>query len=144
MSEASRRHVDFDATTFVVHVPAEPHRHAATIGEPVELLSDDGLRLWTPILGPSTVLLARILLAEPGRRWHIGDVAGQLGIGVDYAQRCIRRLALFGWLTTTDRQGEISYTLRAANTLTWNQLERLHPELAARYARHGGLVTGRS
>ena len=63
------------------------------------------------------MLLARLLLAEPGRTWHIGDVAGQLGIGTDYAHEVIRRLAQFGWLDATDTDGAVTYHVLAASTL---------------------------
>ena len=128
-------------TLFTVEVRPEPRIHRQAVGAPVELLDDDGLRIWTPILGPASVLLARLLLAEPGRRWHIGDVAGQLGIGTEYAQRVVRRLDQFDWLDATEADdGAVTYHVLAASTLKASHLERLHPELAARYARLSGLV----
>jgi hypothetical protein len=132
--------IDLQATVFTVEVLTQPRRHRRAVGVPVALLDDDGLRLWTPILGPATVLMGRLLLAEPGRTWHIGDVAGQLGIGTDYAHKVIRRLRQFGWLKASDDDGTITYHVAAALALTVSQVEQLHPDLAARYDRLSGLV----
>ena len=90
------------------------------------------------------MLLTRLLLAESGRRWQIADVAGRLGIGTEYAQRVVRRLARFGWLEASADDGNdggaVTYHVLAASTLRATHLERLHPELTARYARLSGLV----
>ena len=131
MSLIDLHHAEHLPTLFTVEVRPEPRRHGQAAGAPVALLDDDGLRIWTPILGPASVLLARLLLAEPGRRWHIGDVAGQLGIGTDYAQRVIRRLAQFGWLAATaDRDGAVTYHVLApapSRQATWNGSTRNWP-----------------
>lgn len=140
MTPIDLQHTEDLPTLFTVEVRPEPRHHRQAAGVPVGLLTEDGLKIWTPILGPASVLLARLLLSEPGRTWHIGDVAGQLGIGAGYAQRVIRRLAQFGWLDGVDDDGAVSYRVLAASTLKAGHLDRLHPELAARYTRLGDLV----
>ena len=140
MTPIDLQHAEPMPTVFTVEVRTEPRIHRRAGGVPVALLDDDGLRLWTPILGPATVLMARLFLAEPGRTWHIGDVAGQLGVGAGYAQRVARRLAQFGWLHAADTNGAVTYHVLAASTIKVDQLDRLHPDLAARYARLSSLV----
>lgn len=143
MTPIDLQHEENLPTVFTVEVRPEPRSHRLAAGVPVALLDDHGLRLWTPILGPATVLMARLLLAEPGRTWHIGDLAGQLGIGTGYAQRVVRRLAQFGWVEAVDTDGTVTYHVLAASTLKGVQVERLHPELAVLYAQLSGLVSER-
>jgi hypothetical protein len=130
-------------TMFTAIAQPEPRRPAGSPGEPVDVRDEHGLRIWTPILGPSCVLMARVLLAEPGRTWHIGDLAGHLGLGTRYAQRCVQRLAQFGWLDATADGGHVTYQVLTACSLSPKHLERVHPELAARYARYSGLADTR-
>lgn len=127
-------------TAFTVEIAASSARDSASTLAPISIRTEDGLRVWTSILGPSSILLARILLEEPGRRWHVADLAGQLGLAVGYTQRCIKRLDRFGWITATNTGDEFTYYITEAAVVGHHQLERLHPELAARYARHCGLV----
>ena len=140
MTPIDLQHVEPLPKVFTVEVRPEPRRHRSPAGVPVALLDDDGLRLWTPILGPATVLMARLLLARPGRTWHIGDIAGQLGVGTTYTQRVTRRLAQFGWLDAVDNDGYVTFRVLAASTLKVDQVNRLHPELAALYNRLSDVV----
>jgi hypothetical protein len=144
MNSIDLQNVENPPTVFTVEVRPDPRIHRLAAGVPVALTDDNGLALWTPILGPASVLLARLLLSEPGRTWHIGDIAGQLGLGVSYAHKVIRRLAQFGWLDATDTDRGVTLHVLAASTLKDAQVERLHPDLAARYARISGLVGERS
>lgn len=140
MNTINLRQHDELPTVFTAVAATEPRRHANGVGSPVELRSDTGLRIFAPILGPSSVLLARLLIDESGRRWHIADIAGQLGLATAYTQRCISRLARFGFLASYEHDGEITYEILAASDVNVGQLDRLHPELAALYARHSGLI----
>lgn len=128
-------------SVFTVDVEPAVRRYHDGVGQPVELTTDTGMKIWTPLLGPSSVLCARLLLDQPGRTWHIADVAGQLGVGVEYAQRIIRRLTVFGWITAEASDDVAVYRVLPGSDLTAPQLHQLHPELAALYARHGGLVS---
>src|SRR5688572_7523122 len=118
MTPIDLQHTENLPSLFTVTVRPAPRHHRQAAGVPVGLRTDEGLRIWTPILGPACVLTARLLLAEPGRTRHIGDVAGQLGISTDYAQRVIRRLAQFGWLDgAVADDGAVTYHVLAASTL---------------------------
>lgn len=140
MNTINLRQYDELPTVFTAVTATEPRQHLNGVGSPVELGSDIGLRILAPILGPSSILLARLLIVESGRRWHIADIAGQLGIATAYTQRCISRLARFGYLDGYENDGEITYEIVEAADLKVSQLDRLHPELAALYARHSGLI----
>ncbi len=128
------------ATVFTATVATRPRQHTSGVGAPLDVRTDTGLRVWTPILGPSTVLLARVLLEQPQRRWHVADLAGQLGLATSYTQRCIQRLHRFGWLDAYTHDTDTIYDVVAASDIKSRHLDRLHPELAAMYARHSGLV----
>jgi hypothetical protein len=140
MNQINLHHLDELPTGFTVEIDTDTQRHPSAVGEPLDLRTDDGLRIWTPILGPSSVLMIRTLLEEPGRRWHIADLAGQLGLAVSNAQRTVARIERFRWLAAYDHDGNTIYRVATARPVPADQIDRLHPELAARYARHSGLV----
>ena len=54
MSPIDLHHAEHLPTMFTVELHPEPRIHRQAIGAPVELLDDDGLRIWTPILGPAS------------------------------------------------------------------------------------------
>lgn len=144
MTPIDLQHTENLPSLFTVNVRSEPRHHRQAAGVPVGLLTDEGLRIWTPILGPACVLTARLLLSEDGRTWHIGDVAGQLGIGTVYAQRVVRRLAQFGWLHgNVDDDGAVTFHVLAASTVKSSHLDRLHPDLVAVYTRLSDVVCER-
>lgn len=140
MTPITLHQLDQLATVFTARVAAEPRQHTSGVGAPLDLRTDTGLRVWTPILGPSTVLLARVLLEQPPRRWHVADLAGQLGLATSYTQRCIQRLDRFGWLDAYTHDTDTIYEIVASSDMKPSHLDRMHPELAALYARHSGLV----
>jgi len=140
MNTINLRQHDELPTVLTAVAATEPRRHVNGVGSPVELRSDTGLRIFAPILGPSSVLLARLLIDESGRRWHIADIAGQLGLATAYTQRCISRLARFGFLDGYEQDAEVTYEIVVAADVKMSPLDRLHPELAALYARHSGLI----
>lgn len=141
MTPITLHQLDQLATVFTATVAAEARHHTNGVGAPLDVRTDTGLRVWTPILGPSTVLLARVLLEQPHRRWHVADLAGQLGLATSYTQRCIQRLHRFGWLDAYTHNTDTIYDIVASSDIKPSHLDRLHPELAALYARHSGLIS---
>lgn len=129
------------ATVFTVSVEEQTRARRAPRGVPVDIRTDDGLAIVTPVLGPGCVAALRLLATQPGRTWHIADVAGQLGLAVRWARHSMVRLHKFGWLQATapaDETGTAQYRVFVSSPLSVGEVDRLHPEVAARYARLSG------
>lgn len=76
----------------------------------------------------------RTLLEEQGRRWHIADLTGQLGLAVSNAQPTVARIERFCWLDAYDHHGDTIYQVATSRPVPANQLGRLHPDRGQRLA----------
>ncbi|HWL44576.1 MAG TPA: hypothetical protein VNQ73_16670 [Ilumatobacter sp.] len=131
------------ATVFTVTVDEQPRTRRFPAGIAIDIGTHDGLTILTPVLGPASVVVLRLITAQPGRTWHIADVAGQLGLAVRWTRNALVRLEAFGWLQETapaDETSPAEYHVFRSSPLSINQTQRLHPEVAARYARLSGLA----
>lgn len=131
------------ATLFTVTVDEQPRIRRFPAGVALDIGTHDGLAILTPVLGPASVVVLRLITAQPGRTWHIADVAGQLGLAVRWTRNALVRLEGFGWLHETapaDETNPAEYHVFRSSPLSIKQTERLHPEVAARYARLSGLT----
>ena len=137
----SKHHIHLD-DRFIVTIDETPAIHPTALGVAVDVRTDEGLAIVTPIIGPSPALMMRLFCEQPGRQWQLVDAAALVGIGLSVARRCIERMAMFGWLTHHDRAGHTEYQIHPVGAPSARQVERLHPELAARYARLSGQVEG--
>lgn len=127
-------------TVIEFDIDTSPHEHPTAVAGPVDVRTDDGLMVAVPILGPSSVLMLRLIAEQPGRQWHLADLAGQIGVSVSVARRCLERMVMFGWATSIDDR----WTIHTNVAPSARNVERLHPETAARYARTRGQVGERS
>jgi hypothetical protein len=114
-----------------------PTRRGLTRGAEFPADSPTALVVLAPVVGPTAVLLLRLLgqsVRTGVSEWHIADLAGMLGVTPSRIHHAIERLEMFGWLTHTD---EGSIVVHLVGSLSPKSLHELHPLVAAHYQTVG-------